>query len=69
MLIYEDKLPISAEVSEFSGLDVYKRQGCILIFTGIQLLLIFFNITIPTLLSLIVIVVILCLSILLSFVF
>ena len=43
--------------------------GCILIFTGIKLLLIFFNITIPTLLSLIVIVVILFLSILLSFVF
>ena len=53
--------------SMFKGIQY--GVGCILIFTGIKLLLIFFNITIPTLLSLIVIVVILFLSILLSFVF
>ena len=43
--------------------------GCILIFTGIKLLLLFFNITIPTLLSLIIIVIILLISVLLSLVF
>ena len=43
--------------------------GCILIFTGIKLLLLFFNITIPTLLSLIIILIILLISILLSLVF
>lgn len=43
--------------------------GCVLIFTGIKLLLIFFDITIPTLISLLIISIILLISILFSLVF
>ena len=53
--------------SMFNGIKY--GVGCILIFTGIKLLLLFFNITIPTLLSLIIIVIILLISVLLSLVF